>query len=107
MHAVLAGALVTLFFAWNGSQMFENLEAKRSTMLGDTPTFISITEARALMIVPSVFSVMAGLIVEMLFMLFSVYNTAQWTESELMQSVLANRFSTNNLLDTPQELISK
>jgi len=31
---------------------------------------------RALTIVPSIFSVMAGLIVEMLFMLFSVYNTA-------------------------------
>ena len=39
---------------------------------GDTPTFISITGARA---VYSVFSVMGGLIVEMLFMLFSVYNT--------------------------------
>jgi len=42
---------------------------------GDTPTFISITGASALMIVHSVFSVMAGLVEEMLFMLFSVYNT--------------------------------
>ena len=41
-----------------------------------TPTFISITGARALTIVPSVFSIMAGLIVEILFMLFSVYNTS-------------------------------
>jgi len=30
---VLAGALVMLFFAWNGSQMFEDLEAKRSIMI--------------------------------------------------------------------------
>ena len=45
--------------------------------LGDTFTLIiSKTGAGALMIVYSVFSVMAGLIVEMLFMLFSVYNTA-------------------------------
>ena len=41
---------------------------------GDTPTFISITGAHASMIVHSFFSVIAGLIVEMLFMLFS--NTA-------------------------------
>ena len=41
---------------------------------GDTPTFISITGVRTLTIVYSVFSVMAGLIVKMLFMLFSVYN---------------------------------
>ena len=71
---MLAGALVTLFFAWNGSQTFEDLEAKRSVMIHhDTPTFISITGALALMIVPSVFSIMAGLIVEMLFMLFFAY----------------------------------
>ena len=43
---------------------------------GNTPTFISITGACALTIVHSVFSVMAGLIVGMLLMLFSVYNTA-------------------------------
>ena len=36
------------------------------------PTFISITGACALMIKHSVFFLMAGLIVEMLFMLFSV-----------------------------------
>ena len=35
-----------------------------------------------LTIVHSVFSIMAGLIVEMLFMLFSVYNTAPWAENE-------------------------
>jgi len=67
--------------------MFEDLEAKQSVMIHHvkatgTPTFISITGARALTIVPSVFSIMAGLIVEILFMLFSVYNTAQWAENE-------------------------
>jgi len=59
--------------------MFEELEVKRSIMIyhiyGGTPTFISITRVCALTIMHSVFSVMAGLIVEMLFMLFSVYNT--------------------------------
>jgi len=34
------------------------------------------------MIEHSVFSVMAGLIVEILFMLFSVYNAMLWTENE-------------------------
>ena len=43
---------------------------------GDTPTFISITGVCTLTIVHSVFSVMAGVVVVMLFMLFSVYNTA-------------------------------
>jgi len=68
------------FFAWNVSQTFEELKVKQSIMIhhvyGDTPIFISITGACALIIVHSVFSVMAGLIVEMLFVLFSVYNTA-------------------------------
>ena len=78
---MLAGALVMLFFAWNGSQIFEDLEAKRSVMIHYVKathpcTFISITGACALTIMPSVLSVMAGLIVEMFFMLFSVYNTA-------------------------------
>ena len=34
------------------------------------------------MIYCSVFSVLAGLIVKMLFMLFSVYNAALWAENE-------------------------
>jgi len=71
---------LALFFAWNVSQMFEELEAKRSIMIhhvyGVTSTFISITGVCTLMIVHSVFSVIAGLIVEILFMLLSVYNTA-------------------------------
>ena len=90
---MLAGALLALFFAWNGSQTFEGLEAKRSVKIhcvkakhsfiwrnthlyiNDTPTYISITGACAFIIVPFVFSVMAGLIVDMLFMLSSIYNT--------------------------------
>jgi len=48
---------------------------------------------------PSVLSVMAGLIVEMLFMLFSVYNTVQLAESELIRSIPVNIFFTNNLLE--------
>ena len=31
--AVLAGALVVLFFAWNGSQTFDDLEAKLIAMI--------------------------------------------------------------------------
>ena len=30
---MVAGVLVPLFFAWNGSQTFEDLEAKRSIMI--------------------------------------------------------------------------
>ena len=70
-----AGVLLTLLFAWNGSQTFEGLEAKQSVMIHCvkvTPTFISITGAHILTIVHSVISVMAILIVEMLFILFSV-----------------------------------
>jgi len=70
---VLAGALVMLFFAWNGSQRFEDLEAKRSVIIHCvkaqciiTPTFILITGACAFTIVSSISSVMAGLIVDML-----------------------------------------
>ena len=69
---------LTLFFAWNGSQMFEELEVKRSIMIHHVKRTHSlfITGVRALTIVHSVFSVVAGLVVEMLFMLFSVYKTA-------------------------------
>jgi len=73
---VQAGALLALFFALNVSQTFKELEAKQSVMIhhvyGNTSTFISITGVHA---VHFIFSVMAGLIVEMLFMLFSVHNT--------------------------------
>jgi len=45
---------------------------------GDTPTFISITGVHALTIVHSVFSIMAGLVVEILFMLLYFI----WAENE-------------------------
>ena len=61
-----------LFFAWNAtrnvSQTFEDLKAKRSVMIqcvrGTHPLLYG---ACTLTIVHSVFSIMAGLIVEMLF----------------------------------------
>ena len=59
--------------------MFEELEVKRSIMIRHvkvTNLLLYKYVGRTLMIVHSVFSVMAGLVVEMLFMLFSVYNTA-------------------------------
>jgi len=44
--------------------------------------FKSINEVRALTIEHYAFSVMAGLIVEIFFMLFSIYNIAYWAENE-------------------------
>jgi len=63
----LSRGVFALFFAWKVSQTF-SIETKRkyTSYQRDTPTFISITGARALTIVNSVFSVMARLIVEML-----------------------------------------
>ena len=69
-----AGELLTLFFAWNVSQTFDELEVKRSINLAKaTP---SITGVCTLTILHSIFSVMAGLIIKILFMLFSVHSTA-------------------------------
>ena len=54
--------------------MFEELEVKRSIMIRHvkvTNLLLYKYVGRTLMIVHSVFSVMAGLVVEMLFMLFS------------------------------------
>ena len=62
--------------------MFEELGAKRSVMIyrvkATYPLFYinNWGAGGALMIVHSVFSVMAGLIVALFFILFSVYNTA-------------------------------
>ena len=72
----LAGALLTLFVA---PYMLEELEANE-TKHSDTPwssgtlTFKSINEACALTIGHSVFFVMVGFIVEILFLLFCTYN---------------------------------
>ena len=67
-----------LFFAWTVSKMFDELEVKISVVVQcvkATHAFISVTGSCSLMIEHSVFPVMAGLIVEVLFMLFSVYST--------------------------------
>jgi len=58
-----------MFFAWNVSQMLKELEAKRNVVIHLVK---SIAGACALTIKHSVFSVITRLIVEMLFMLFSV-----------------------------------
>ena len=74
-----AGVLLALFLAWNVGLTFEELEAKRSTMIHcvkATHPLLSTTGVYILTIMHSVFFVMAGLIVEMLFMLLSVHNTA-------------------------------
>ena len=69
-------ALLTLFLSWNIAQSVQGArsELKRSGS-SDTPTFKSIIGVHALMIDYSVLSVMARLIVEVLLMLFSIYNT--------------------------------
>ena len=54
-----------------------------------------ITGLHILMIEHSVIFAMTGLI----------YNTALWAENEQIRRVLANGFSTNNLLDVCQEII--
>jgi len=74
---VQAGVLHMLFFAWNGSQTFEELEVKQSVMIHCVKATHPLLNwgahfnDRAVRI-----SVMAGLAVEMLFMLLSVYNNA-------------------------------
>jgi len=77
VSAELAGALLTLLFAWNVAQHIR--KARSETKHSDTPwlpTFKLINEACTLTIEHSMFSVMAGLIVEILFRLFSFFNTA-------------------------------
>jgi len=75
-----------LIFAWNVAQHVQRARSKMNCSdiprLSDTPTFKSINEVCALTIGHSTFSVMVGLIVEILFMLFSVNNAALWAENE-------------------------
>ena len=73
ISAELVGAFFTLFFAWNVVQHVRT--ARSETKHSNAPTFKSINEAHALTIEHSVFSIMAGLIVEILFVLFSVFIT--------------------------------
>ena len=74
-----AGGILTLFFAWNGSQTFEELGSVMIHRVEETHPLLG----RALTIVHSVFSIMAGLFVEMFFMLFSVYNGLKMSEYEV------------------------
>ena len=71
-----AVAFLMLIFAWKVSQTFDELEAKSNIMLHLAKATPSITGIFTLTILHSIFSVMAALIIKMLFMLFSVYNTA-------------------------------
>ena len=73
--AELAGVLLSLFYVWNVANMFEELDGKRSIVIHhDKPHihFFKLINV-ALMIEYSIFSITAGLMVEILFMLFSVY----------------------------------
>ena len=63
---------LTLFFAWNVALRVRRAGSKM--IHSDTHTFRLFTGAKVLMIEHSVFSVMAVLIAEILFMLFSAYN---------------------------------
>jgi len=93
--AMQAGALLTLFFAWNAPNIQRaGSKIKHSDTLCQN---FYITRALALTIEHSVFSLMATL----LFMLFSVCNAA----NKWIKNILANRFSTNNLLGVHQEII--
>ena len=53
----------------------------------NTPTFKSRTGTCTLTIKHSVFSTILGLIVEMFFMLFSIYVTVWWVENEWIRSI--------------------
>jgi len=67
-----AGALQTLFFAWNAVQHIRTTRSKTKPWPSDTPTLILINEAHLNNPIFCIFSVMAGLIVGILFVLFSV-----------------------------------
>ena len=51
------------------------MKCSNAPCLSDMPTFKLVNEVSALTIEHSIFSIMAGLIVEIIFMLFSIYNT--------------------------------
>jgi len=69
--AVLAGALLMLFLTWNFPQSVQRAGSKTkhcyTLWSSGTPTFKLITEVNTLTIRHSVFSIIAGLIVEMFF----------------------------------------
>ena len=80
----LAGVSLILFYAWN---VVLHVQRARSEMkhsdtqwLSHTPTFKWMNGKCTLTIKHSVFSVMSGLIVEILFMLFFVHNGLKMSE---------------------------
>ena len=96
VSAVLAGALLTLFFAWNVTQSVRSSWKQSIVVHRDRVAhrlFWLINGARTLTIKHSIFSVMAGLIAEMIFMLLSIYNVVGWVENQWMRNALANGFS--------------
>ena len=96
---MLAGVLLTLFFAWNVAQSVQRAGSElKSSGSSDTLTFklIHVNGVRALTINYSVFFVTTGLMVKILFMLFSVYNTTVCNGLKMSENdILANEFSTD------------
>ena len=88
-----AGALQTLFFAWNTVQH----DWKRNEAMTKWHANFKIDKwgVRFNNRTLRIFSVMAELIVRILFVLVPVYNTEWWAENEWIQSVLGIVFSTN------------
>jgi len=98
VSAKLAGALlyVILFLercitCWNSYS-----RSKQSVVIKWHTHFKLINKVCTLTIKHSKFSVMAGLIIELLFVLLSIYYAVQWAENEWIWSILANGFSTNH-----------
>ena len=79
VSTVLAGAFLMLFFAWNVAERVWRARSETkhndTPWSSDTPTFKSINGVHTLMVERSIFSTMARLIVQILFVLFSTYNT--------------------------------
>ena len=80
---MLERALLMLFFAWHAPQSVRRVGSKmKCSDTCNTFTFKLITGASTLTIEHYVFSVHTRLIVEIFFMLFSVYNAVKWAEKE-------------------------
>ena len=82
---MLAGVLLTLFLALSVSQAFKELEARQSIVIycaKVTRSLLLLEHTYVLTTKHSIFFVRAGLIVDMLFILFFVYNAVYWAENE-------------------------
>ena len=88
----------TLFFVWNVTQCVRS-SCKQSIVIHcdwwTHPLFWLITGVHFLTVEHSIFFVMAGLIVEILFMLLSVYYAVEWIKNQWIWSIMASRFSDN------------